>query len=433
VSDVLIVGAGSAGSVLAERLSADPGCSVTVLESGPGLSDPVSAALTADAFQLPIGPDSPVARHYRTLLTDRPPRPAEIVRGECVGGSGAVNGGYFWRAARGDHGWAPGWSWEETEDHYRAVESRIAPHRAVIAGGPTEAFAAAAGVAGHADAVAAVPLNIDRGTRRGPGAVFLGPSLGRPNITVRSGIRAHRVRVRAGRAVGVEASGPGGPVVLDADRVVLSAGAIGSAVLLLRSGIGPAADLRRLAIPVRAELPVGQAFSDHPEWLMSTAWSAVGGRPVLEAVLVADGLEVRPYTHGFGSPTTSVGVALMRPRSRGRLSLPSEDPGVPPRIEHRYDSEPADVADLARGAELVREILSGATELGGPRWSTSQHLCGTAPIGANGDPHAVVDHRCRVHGVEGLWVIDGSVLPRVPGRGPHATIAMLAHRAAEFV
>ena len=121
----------------------------------------------------------------------------------------------------------------------------------------------------------------------------------------------------------------------------------------------------------------------------------------------------------------------MRPRSHGRVCLVSADPSVAPRIEHRYDSEPADLADLQAGCDLVAEIVSGTTELGEPMWSTSQHLCGTTPIGT-GD-HAVVDPQCRVLGVSGLRVIDGSVLPRIPSRGPHATIAMLAHRAAEFL
>ena len=125
-----------------------------------------------------------------------------------------------------------------------------------------------------------------------------------------------------------------------------------------------------------------------------------------------------------------IGVVLTRPRSRGRLTCVSADPDVAPRIEHRYDSHPGDVADLHSGCALVTDIVRGATILGEPRWSTSQHLCGTAPMGV-GDG-SVVDPRCRVHGVDGLAVIDGSVLPRIPGRGPHATIAMLAHRAAEF-
>ena len=108
----------------------------------------------------------------------------------------------------------------------------------------------------------------------------------------------------------------------------------------------------------------------------------------------------------------------------------STDPTVAPRIEHCYDAEPADVAELRAGCDLVVDILRGTTALGKPRWSTSQHLCGTAPMGAN--DRAVVDPWCRVRGVDGLAVVDGSVLPRITSRGPHATIAMLAHRAAEF-
>jgi choline dehydrogenase-like flavoprotein len=117
----------------------------------------------------------------------------------------------------------------------------------------------------------------------------------------------------------------------------------------------------------------------------------------------------------------------MRPRARGRVTLVSPDPDVPPQIEHRYDSEPDDVAVLRRGSELARELAGATTAVGSPVWSTSQHLCGTAPMGA------VVDPRCRVLGVENLWVIDGSVLPAITSRGPHATIVMIGHRAAEFV
>jgi choline dehydrogenase-like flavoprotein len=115
------------------------------------------------------------------------------------------------------------------------------------------------------------------------------------------------------------------------------------------------------------------------------------------------------------------------------VSLVSADPAVAPRIEHRYDSEPADVAALRRGCEVAAEIVGGTTELGEPMWSTSQHLCATAPMGTDGDEHAVVDPRCRVRGVDGLWVVDGSILPRITSRGPHATIAMIGHRAAEFL
>lgn len=437
--DVLIVGAGSAGSVLAERLSADPARQVTVLEAGPGRHDPGVRALTDDATILPIGPDSPVVARYRTALTRM--HAAEIVRGWCVGGSGAVNGGYFCRALPQDFDrlGLPGWSWADVEPHYRAVEHRIPTRVQHDFASSTAAFIVAAEAAGYprlpsltdSFGIAEVPLNIADGLRIGPGAVFLEPALSRPNLTLRAGTRALRVVTAGGRVTGVEALGPDGPLRIPARRVVLSAGAVASAQLLMLSGVGPAADLMAQGIPVVTDLPVGQGFQDHPEWVMSTDWAAADRHPVLEAVLVTEELEIHPYTTGFGAETTAVGVALMRPRSRGRMALAAADPAVPPRIEHRYDSEPDDVADLRQGCDLVAEMLAGTTRLDAPSWWTSQHLCGTAPMGA-GD-QAVVDLQCRVLGVEGLWVIDGSVLPRIPSRGPHATIAMLAHRVAEFV
>jgi choline dehydrogenase-like flavoprotein len=192
-----------------------------------------------------------------------------------------------------------------------------------------------------------------------------------------------------------------------------------------------------------ADLPVGRRTSDHPEWVLPTTWTVAAHRPVLEVVLVADGVEIRPYTGGFiamvgdgsvGRPDwPHLGVALMAPRARGRLSLLSADPAVPPLIEQRYDSAADDVAALRQGCALATEILGATTQLGEPMWSTSQHLCGTAPMGTDSDEHAVVDARCRVRGIENLWVVDGSVLPHITGRGPHATIAMIGHRAAEFV
>ena len=123
----------------------------------------------------------------------------------------------------------------------------------------------------------------------------------------------------------------------------------------------------------------------------------------------------------------------MQPRSRGRVSLTSADPATPPIIEHRYDSEPGDVAALSAGAELARELAGRTAEVGPSSWSTSQHLAGTAPMGTDDDPSAVLDPQCRVRGVDGLWVVDGSILPTITSRGPHATIAMIGHRAAEFI
>jgi choline dehydrogenase-like flavoprotein len=109
----------------------------------------------------------------------------------------------------------------------------------------------------------------------------------------------------------------------------------------------------------------------------------------------------------------------------------SADAAVPPSIEHRYDSEAADVAALEAGAELAHDLAGSGYEARESFWSTSQHLCGTVPMGRDGD--APLDERCRVRGVDGLWVVDGSILPDITSRGPHATIVMIGHRAAEFI
>ncbi len=442
-----------------------------MLEAGPGPDDATVRALTANGLQLPIGVGSSVARRYRTLLTREADRSADIVRGSTVGGSGAVNGGYFCRALPADFAdpTLPGWSWPEVTAHYRAVETDldfpyargggpIPIRRATEFVGSTVAFVEAARAAGFRwlpdlnaeptgdntpPGVGALPSNIVDGVRTGPGAAFLEPAMTRPNLTVRTGTRALRVRMTGTRAVGVEALGPAGVIELSADRIVRSAGAIESAHLLMLSGVGPAGELRGAGVTPVVDLPVGRRTSDHPELVMATTWSVAPGRPVLEALLIGDGIEIRPYTGGFismvGDGTAGrpdwphLGVALMQPRSRGRVSLVSADPAVSPRIEHRYDSEAADVTALRQGCALAAEIVGRTTELGEPMWSTSQHLCGTAPMGVDGDEHAVVDPRCRVRGIDGLWVVDGSVLPRITSRGPHATIVMIGHRAAEFI
>ncbi|MCV7146603.1 mycofactocin dehydrogenase MftG [Mycobacterium riyadhense] len=475
-SDVLIVGAGSAGSVVAERLSADPACMVTVLEAGPGLADPGVLAQTANGLQLPIGAGSPLVERYQTQLTDRPVRRLAIVRGATLGGSGAINGGYFCRGLPRDFdGYSiSGWAWSDVLEHFRAIETdmdfdgpahgRAGPipvRRTHDMTGTTEIFIAAAERAGFSwiadlndvgpevvSGIGAVPLNIVDGVRTGSGAGYLIPALGRANLTLIEQTRALRLRFSGGprrhTAVGVDATGPTGSSIFTADRIVLCAGAIESAHLLMLSGIGDPAMLRAAGLPVVAALPVGISCSDHPEWVLPTTWTVAAQRPAVEVVLSTDDdLEIRPYTGGFVAMTGNgtpghpdwphIGVALMQPRARGRISVVSPDPWVAPRIEHHYDSEPEDVAALRRGMELAREIAGLTTGIGEPAWSTCQHLCGSAPMGVDGDPKAVVDQRCRVRGVENLWVIDGSILPVITSRGPHATIVMLAHRAAEFV
>jgi choline dehydrogenase len=446
---------------------------VTVVEAGPGPSDPRVLAQISDGLRLPIGTASSVVRRYPTILTDHPQRQAQIMRGAVVGGSGAVNGGYFCRGLPTDFdGWnLPGWTWPEVLPHFRAIENDvdfdtpvhgsdgpILVRRVSEFDGCTAAFVRVVGEAGYrwiddlngatADeslptGVGAVPLNIKGGTRVGPGGAYLQPAMDRANLTLLTNTRVIRVRMTAERAVSVQCVGPDGAVDLSADRIVLSAGAIGSAHLLMLSGVGPRRVLEAAGVSVVADLPVGAASADHPELILPVHWSASHGLPPLEAVLTTDCLEIRPYTAGFGAMVSGrrddpgdrphIGVALMQPESRGRVALVSADPATPPTIEHRYDREPADVAKLEGGAELARELAGATAEVGAVFWSTSQHLARTAPMGRAGDDDAVVDPRCRVLGVDNLWVVDGSVLPQITSRGPHATIVMLGHRAAEFI
>jgi predicted dehydrogenase (TIGR03970 family) len=473
-SDVLIIGAGSAGCVVAERLSADERCQVTVAEAGPVASDPELRAMISEGSVLPIGSASPLVRRFETALTDRPRRVAHVVRGAVVGGSGAVNGGYFCRGLPGDFdGWGlPGWAWADVLPHFREIETdldfdgslhgRRGPipvqriremarsagefvrrandvgyHWIADLNGARDSTSAVAGVG-------AVPLNIVEGVRVGPDCAFLDPALKRPNLTLVDGTSIWRLRISAGRVIGVEGQGPEGLVTLSADRIVLCAGAIGTAQLLMLSGVGDSTVLTGAGIPVMVGAPVGMHCVDHPEWVIPTTWAPAPGHPVLEAILhTGDGVEIRPYSGGFvamvgdrsiGRPDwPHAGVALMQPRSRGRVTVVSADPRVPLRIEHRYDSAPSDVVALRRGCELARELCPVTRPTAEPLWSTSQHLCATAPMGADSDERAVLDEQCRVRGVDGLWVIDGAALPAIPSRGPHATIVMLAHRAAEFV
>lgn len=430
--------------------------------------------MISDGSVLPIGGASPVVQRFESALTERPHRVTHVVRGAVVGGSGAVNGGYFCRGLPRDfNSWdLPGWAWPDVLRHFRDIETDLdfdgpahgqhgqIPVRRIreMTLSTTEFIGRAhdvgyewiADLNGADDpasaqvGVGAVPLNIVDGVRMGPGAAFLEPALNRPNLTLVTGTTVRRLDVSSGRVVGAYAQGPDGAESLSADRVVLCAGAIATAHILMLSGIGHEPTLREAGIPVAVDAPVGMHCVDDPEWVMPTTWTTSPGRPVLEAVLHTEfDVEIRPYTGGFiamvgdghgGRPDwPHVGIALMQPRSRGRVTVVSADPRKPPRVEHHYDSEPEDVAALRRGSELARELCPTAEPPPEPLWSTSQHLCSTAPMGRDGDEGAVLDAQCRVRGVDGLWVIDGAALPAITSRGPHATIVMVAHRAAEFV
>ncbi len=319
-----------------------------------------------------------------------------------------------------------------------------------------------------------LPLSVDGGVRVNTAMAYLSPRRASPLLTVRGGVRVRRVLVERGRAVGVDTDS--GPV--RAAEVVLAAGAVGSPHLLLLSGIGPAADLRAHGIGVVADVPgVGAGLSDHP--LVYLPWVPVDGLPegnwplplhgALHATSagspVPGDLEVLPWLRPWGavvpgsggdSRTLSLAAGLFAQESRGRLSLVSADPATAPRIEHRYLATAADrrrlreavrladallrtraLAPLVAGRpEPADDVLADDRALDGwaaARLATALHLCGSARMGPGDDAGAVVDQHLRVRGVTGLRVVDTSVLPTVPTRGPAATAVLVGERAAELM
>ncbi len=472
--DTLVIGGGTAGCVLAARLSADPDHRVRLLEAGSVVIDP---AALLDATRMPIGPDSPWVWRYSVTLAGGVT--GDIVRGKVIGGSGAINGGYFVRATAADFAaWSKeidGWSFDAVLPAYRRLErdhdfgdqpghgtTGPIPVRRVAAPGPLSREFASACMAlglplipdlnalpgdGQVDGFGPVPCNIEHGRRVDTGSAYLAPALTRTNLTVTGATLVTRVRFRGTRAIGVDYVREGRPGRLDANHIVLCAGAIESAALLLRSGIGDPEQLRALDISVVHPAPVGGWVSDHPEigidYRLDPPYTTAEGVP-LEYVLELDDVEIRPYAVTFTPYIQRLGVALMRPHSEGVLRLRSADPTVPPHIDYRYLSEAADRIRLREAVTAAREILHAIPTVRPPEskpddaWlyanpATSQHLSGTCRMGGADDARAVVDERCNVHGTTGLSVVDLSVVPVPLSRGPHATAVLIAERVADYL
>lgn len=482
-ADVVVVGGGSCGSVVAARLSEDPGRRVVLVESGPGHEIPSEfPPELVDAGVLPVGPDSRWIWPYSVELTSG--RGGWIARGRVLGGSGAVNGGYFVRASVEDFDqWPDSWSYEHVLPFFKASEtdgdfdgpwhgsSGPIPVRREPAEAwhpVSAAFAEAARAAGHPEdadknapgshGIGPVPLNIRDGVRVGPASAYLLPHLDRRNLSVRSDTTVTRILFSGTRVTGLEVSTGSQVATIHTSTVVLTAGAVATPHLLMLSGIGDAAHLSELGIPVVAHLPeVGSEFSDHPEVVLPYRYRQVIPRtsrtPALQVTLNTDSVEMRPYTAAFGDliPGSGIGkpclgVVLMKPRSRGEIRLVSANPATAPRVSYRYLESADDrqalrdavshAADLVHSAPMRRLLEAEPIEMSdawlAERLGTSLHLSGSCRMGVDpGD--SVVDDRCRVHGVDGLFVVDTSVLPSVPSRGPHATAVMVAERASTYL
>jgi choline oxidase len=483
-ADVVVVGGGASGAVVARRLADDAEINVVLVEAGPsdeGREDILRmrdwfALLGDEATSVPY-PIDPQPHANSTLVHNR---------ARVLGGCSSHNAGIALRAPDADlERWASvvgaGWGPDATADAWERVFATVAVSPATIRN-PLAVAVVQAGVEsglplieswGRAvrSGVGWVPLNARGGRRCSSSVAYLHPLAELPgNLTVLTDTPVERVLLGDdGAATGVmTARGP----ISARHEVVLSAGAFETPKLLMLSGIGPRDELVHHGLPVRVELPaVGAHLVDHPESIVT--WEASRDVPdqgdqFWEVVLFAEMRSGLTMVHVGTKPAVPLGYAApvhglsmipntARPKSEGAVRLRSAKPTDLPRVDPRYLSDPAgeDLAVLVEGIELVRTIAAApalAAWLGeevapGERISsreeleryvratlaTVHHPAGTARMGGPHDESAVVDPQLRVRGVQALRVADASVFPSLTCVNPCLTCMMVGERAAELV
>lgn len=527
--DYVVVGAGTAGCVLAARLSADPAARILLIEAGPPKDRHLLVQLPAGVGLL-SGRDDIGWRYESEPEPGLGGRSVPVPRGRLVGGTGSINGSTHVRAHRLDYDdWvkagATGWGWDDLLPYFRRSERSWRGDTEHHGGrGPvTVSTAARRGPFGQRLDRAARSLGITipddtqtgdptgagqcenalhRGRRHSTAAAYLRPALrSRPNLTLLTEVLVDTVLLEGGRAAGVRLVKAGRSREVRATReVILSAGTFNSPQLLMRSGIGPAAHLREHGIEVRAELPgVGAnlqehvaapvafdvkepvTFHDHlradrlllngARWLLTGTGPLAGmpeflsayvrTRPELDRPdgflgILAGGFDARPWFPGIKPLRARHCVALnavATPRAKGAVRLRSADPAHAPRIRYNFLTEPEDLAALRGIVRTTLALLAApdvapmieAVRMPEPVSRTDaaldaylrevaypgNHASGTCAIGA--DEQAVVDPELGVRGVDGLRVVDASVLPTVPGANVNATVIAVAERAADLI